>query len=259
MNNKTTRKITSIDKILNFIETNKLKEISNDYSKMVSINVDTLVEEYEKKWKDKNSNDKSFTSKYITWSKCEIIGNIIYKDFDVYLDKYEYLPSNSVMVRISMNINGKIYCEEFPVKNSSHKGIINPDSREVSDSIQRGFAKLFSRKTGLGLSLWLKEEQSVNDDYNKGYTKSTGSRTTPLATSKQVSLIHSLYQQVGNIETKEVAIAKFNIWFEAKFKKETNVMNIEEASGIIGKLNKTRDSIEEADNDIPPKELREGL
>lgn len=70
----------------------------------------------------------------------------------------------SVLLHVALyNSNTKTYSmiHAIPVMThgpSAHDAVVNPDARNVSDSIRRAFCRLIAEETGLGYSCWHEED-----------------------------------------------------------------------------------------------------
>ncbi len=76
-----------------------------------------------------------------------------------------YDPSGkNPFVKVWVDIDGSKYDIQFPVMSASGAGSATPSSTSIYNSHQRGFVKCVAINTGLGLSLWLKDEETRNDN-----------------------------------------------------------------------------------------------
>jgi hypothetical protein len=66
-------------------------------------------------------------------------------------------------VRVWVEIDGERYEEDYPVINGIYP-VSNPNQLDITKAKQRGFVKAVAINTGLGLSLWIKEEEVLNND-----------------------------------------------------------------------------------------------
>lgn len=67
----------------------------------------------------------------------------------------------SPFVRVWVDIDGEMYEEDYPVINGIYV-VANPTQLDINKAKQRGFVKAVAINTGLGLSLWIKEEEVIN-------------------------------------------------------------------------------------------------
>src|SRR5699024_4267978 len=64
-------------------------------------------------------------------------------------------------VSVWVEIDGERYEEDYPVTNGIYP-VSNPNQLEINKAKQRGFVKAVAINTGLGLGLWIKEEEVIN-------------------------------------------------------------------------------------------------
>lgn len=75
-----------------------------------------------------------------------------------------YNPNGeSPFVRVWVEIDDERYEEDYPIVNGIYV-VSNPNQLDINKAKQRGFVKAVAINTGLGLSLWIKEEQVINTD-----------------------------------------------------------------------------------------------
>ena len=67
----------------------------------------------------------------------------------------------SPFVRVWVEIDGERFEEDYPVINGIYP-VANPNQLDITKAKQRGFVKAVAINTGLGLSLWIKEEEVIN-------------------------------------------------------------------------------------------------
>ena len=105
---------------------------------------------------------------YLPWSACVLLMKKYHPTFVFELEMFDgkpvlYLADGSafVSVVIADTETGKRSTpSHFPVMSGfGHKAVIDPDSRAISDSVQRAKAIALSELTGIGLNLWLRVEE----------------------------------------------------------------------------------------------------
>lgn len=104
----------------------------------------------------------------------------------------------SPFVRVWVEIDGEKYEEDYPVVNGIYV-VSNPNQLDINKAKQRGFVKAVAINTGLGLSLWIKEEHFINSDKDiqKEMNKDEGQSLNDQITS----LFAKALQKVGSKET----------------------------------------------------------
>src|SRR5690606_12132457 len=75
----------------------------------------------------------------------------------------------------------------------------NPNQLDITKAKQRGFVKAVAINTGLGLSLWIKEEEVINNDkeIQKELNKSEGKTLNDQITHKFAKAL----QKIGDKDT----------------------------------------------------------
>jgi hypothetical protein len=128
----------------------------------------------------KNSNE---TLDYLEWANCikllhlhgaEKVRYGMNKNENNYPCFYNQ-NGESPFVSVWVEIDGERYEEDYPVVNGIYV-VSNPNQLDINKAKQRGFVKAVAINTGLGLSLWIKEEEVINNDkdlqkemnYNEG-------------------------------------------------------------------------------------------
>jgi hypothetical protein len=106
---------------------------------------------------------------YLPWSACVVLMKKYHPTFSFEVELFEgkpimYLPDSSAFVSVVIvdtETGKRSLPSHFPVMSGfGHKAVIDPDSRAISDSIQRAKAKALAEVTGIGLNLWLRVEES---------------------------------------------------------------------------------------------------
>ena len=98
---------------------------------------------------------------YISWSYCELIGNIIAeKNFAWNLMD---IDKENGFVNVKIVIDDIERSHKYPILNNKNKPIDNPNSFDINNSQMRGHVKLFSMMTGIGLKLFTGEDLKQYD------------------------------------------------------------------------------------------------
>jgi hypothetical protein len=127
-----------------------------------------LSNEVAKRPVKKNSNQ---TLDYLEWANCikllhqngaESVRYGMLKNKDDYPCFYNN-NGESPFVSVWVEIDGERYEEDYPVVNGIYV-VSNPNQLDINKAKQRGFVKAVAINTGLGLSLWIKEEELINTD-----------------------------------------------------------------------------------------------
>lgn len=149
-----------------------------------------LSDEVQKRPVKKNSN---LTLDYLEWANCikllyehgaeKVRYGMIYNE-DGYPCFYNQ-NGEAPFVRVWVEIDGERYEEDYPVVNGIYV-VSNPNQLDINKAKQRGFVKAVAINTGLGLSLWIKEEEIINSDkdiqkeLNKDESKSLNDKITTM-------------------------------------------------------------------------------
>lgn len=126
------------------------------------------IENYKRDVKKEGIVDKKGKYDYISWAHAEKIANELDPDFD-WNTSFEFLDLG--LVEIEMKFKGKIRRHKYPILNNKNKPIEKPTSFDLNNAQMRGFAKLFSMMTGIGLSLFTGEDLQYLDNTNKDPNK----------------------------------------------------------------------------------------
>lgn len=103
----------------------------------------------------------------------------------------------SPFVRVWVEIDGEKYEEDYPVVNGIYV-VSNPNQLDINKAKQRGFVKAVAINTGLGLSLWIKEEHLINSD--KDIQKELNQNETKSLNDQITSMFARALQKVGSKE-----------------------------------------------------------
>lgn len=147
-----------------------------------------LSKEVQKRPVKKNSN---VTLDYLEWANCikllyehgaEKVRYGMKKNENGYPCFYNH-NGEAPFVSVWVEIDGERYEEDYPVTNGIYP-VTNPNQLDINRAKQRGFVKAVAINTGLGLSLWIKEEEVLNNDQeiqqelNKNENKSLNDQIT---------------------------------------------------------------------------------
>lgn len=103
----------------------------------------------------------------------------------------------SPFVTVWVDIDGQRYEEDYPVINGIYP-VANPTQLDINKAKQRGFVKAVAINTGLGLSLWIKEEQELNS--NPELQQETNSNETQTLNDQITKLFAAALQKTGDID-----------------------------------------------------------
>ncbi len=101
----------------------------------------------------------------------------------------------SPFVTVWVDIDGEVYEEDYPIINGMYP-IANPTQLDINKAKQRGFVKAIAINTGLGLSLWIKEEQVINSD--PSLQQETTSNETQTLNDQITRLFARALQKIGD-------------------------------------------------------------
>lgn len=159
-----------------------------------------LSDEVAKRPVKKNSN---MTLDYLEWANCikllhengaeSVTYGMVYNN-EGYPCFYNQ-NGESPFVRVWIEIDGKRYEEDYPVVNGIYV-VSNPNQLDINKAKQRGFVKAVAINTGLGLSLWIKEEHLINTD--KEIQKEMNQDETKSLNDQITSLFAKALQKVGS-------------------------------------------------------------
>ncbi|API92679.1 MULTISPECIES: DUF1071 domain-containing protein [unclassified Virgibacillus] len=162
-----------------------------------------LSNEVTKRPVKKNSN---LTLDYLEWANCikllyengaESVRYGMMKNENHYPCFYNH-NGESPFVSVWVEIDGVSYEEDYPVINGIYV-VQNPNQLDINKAKQRGFVKAVAINTGLGLKLWIKEEELIANDkeIQKELQKSEASSLNDQITSKFARAM----QKVGDKDT----------------------------------------------------------
>ncbi|CDQ39502.1 Sak single strand annealing protein [Virgibacillus salexigens] len=162
-----------------------------------------LTKEVAKRPVKKNSN---LQLDYLEWANCikllhehgaETVRYGMNKNENNYPCFYDH-NGEAPFVSVWVEIDGQRYEEDYPVVNGIY--VVNsPNQLEINRAKQRGFVKAVAINTGLGLSLWIKEEQLINDD--KEIQKEMNQDESRTLNDQITRLFAQALTKVGNKET----------------------------------------------------------
>jgi len=162
-----------------------------------------LSNEVAKRPLKKNSN---LTLDYLEWANCikllhengaETVKYGMNKNEHHYPCFYNH-NGESPFVSVWVEIDGIRYEEDYPVVNGIYV-VNNPNQLDINKAKQRGFVKAVAINTGLGLSLWIKEEEVINND--KEIQKEMNKNENASLNDQITKLFAQSLQKVGDKET----------------------------------------------------------
>lgn len=101
----------------------------------------------------------------------------------------------SPFVTVWVDIDGERHEEDYPIINGMYP-VANPTQLDINKAKQRGFVKAVAINTGLGLSLWIKEEQTFND--NPDLQQENHHNETQTLNDQIISKFAQALQKVGD-------------------------------------------------------------
>lgn len=158
-----------------------------------------LTEQVSKRPVKKNSNQ---TLDYLEWANCikllhqhgaEKVRYGMIKNDTGYPCFYNQ-SGESPFVSVWVEIDGERYEEDYPVINGIYV-VANPNQLDINKAKQRGFVKAVAINTGLGLGLWIKEEETINND--KELQKEINSNESLTLNDKITTLFAQALQKAG--------------------------------------------------------------
>lgn len=159
-----------------------------------------LSDEVQKRPVKKNSN---LTLDYLEWANCikllyehgaeKVRYGMIYNEngYPCFYNQNGEAP----FVRVWVEIDGERYEEDYPVVNGIYV-VSNPNQLDINKAKQRGFVKAVAINTGLGLSLWIKEEEIINSD--KDIQKELNNDESKSLNDKITTMFSQALQVVGD-------------------------------------------------------------
>lgn len=115
--------------------------------------------------------DSKVTLDYLEWANCikllyengaEKVRYGVIENENGYPCFYNH-NGEAPFVKVWVEIDGERFVEHYPVTNGIYP-VTNPNQLDINRAKQRGFVKAVAINTGLGLSLWIKEEEIINND-----------------------------------------------------------------------------------------------
>lgn len=162
-----------------------------------------LSKEVTKRPVKKNSN---LTLDYLEWANCikllyengaESVRYGMKKNENNYPCFYNH-NGESPFVSVWVEIDGEKYEEDYPVINGIYV-VQNPNQLDINKAKQRGFVKAVAINTGLGLKLWIKEEELIAND--KELQKEMNRSESMSLDDKITSLFAKALQKVRDRDT----------------------------------------------------------
>ena len=136
------------------------------------------VQPYCEQRKAKDENKREVLISYLPWVKCLVLlyengaENVEYRPLEApdgsYLFRGEKVTQKEringcYFVKVEVTIDGKTYLMPYPVMNGT--AVVYEDTLNqlrVSNAIQRAFVKCVAVNTGLGISLWEKDDETTD-------------------------------------------------------------------------------------------------
>lgn len=104
----------------------------------------------------------------------------------------------SPFVRVWVDIDGERFIEDYPVINGIYT-VANPTQLDINKAKQRGFVKAVAINTGLGLSLWIKEEEIISE--NQELQQELTSNETQTLNDQITTKFAQALQKLGDKDT----------------------------------------------------------
>lgn len=151
----------------------------------------------------KNSN---MTLDYLEWANCikllhengaESVKYGMYYNEKGYPCFYNH-NGESPFVKVWVEIDGERFDEDYPIVNGIYV-VNNPNQLDINKGKQRGFVKAVAINTGLGLSLWIKEEQTINNDPD--LQQETAQNETQTLNDQIIKKFAQALQKIGDKDT----------------------------------------------------------
>lgn len=156
--------------------------------------------------------EKKQSFSYISWSHCEKIANEMDENFDWCLLKNEVDGSllHNGMVLVQMTFNGKTRKHYYPILDNRNKPIEKPSANDINSSQMRGFAKLFSMMTGVGLSIFTGEDL-VQYEKNQEDIEQHGKVVSETDIKKEILKHIKTLVKLGVLETETKGYSKYKL------------------------------------------------
>lgn len=156
--------------------------------------------------------EKKQQFEYLSWSHCEKMANEMDENFDWCLIKNEFDGSllHNGMVLLQMTFKGKTREHYYPVLDFKNKPIEKPTSFDINNAQMRGFAKLFSMMTGVGLSIFTGEDL-VQYEKNQEDIKQHGKVVSETDIKKEILKHIKSLVKLGVLETETKGYAKYKL------------------------------------------------
>ena len=131
------------------------------FKECLEIDLSDYVQKKPTFFKDKTGKsiktDKSKWLDYIEWA---VLLKLLYTECEAekvfFTSEIDTEKPNTLLIR--MEIDGNKYETSYPIINGN-KIVSNPDQMDIHRAELRGFVKCVAINTGLGLSMWMKDEQ----------------------------------------------------------------------------------------------------
>lgn len=149
--------------------------------------------------------NSKITLDYLEWANCikllyehgaEKVSYGMLKNEKGYPCFYNH-NGESPFVTIWVDIDGERFEEDYPIINGMYP-VANPTQLDINKAKQRGFVKAIAINTGLGLSLWIKEEQTING--NPELQQESSNNEMQTLNNQLTTLFAQALQKLGNAE-----------------------------------------------------------
>lgn len=107
-------------------------------------------------------------------------------------------------VRIELTFLGKTFTEDYPIQNNTYDAIRFLNSNDVNKALQRAKAKIASRATGIGLSLYEGKDLQFDETPEKLDKKVKAEVKTPTVINAATTEVPTKWDGVKQVAVKEV-------------------------------------------------------
>ncbi len=149
--------------------------------------------------------NSKITLEYLEWANCikllyengaEKVRYGMLKNDKGYPCFYNH-NGESPFVTVWVRIDDEIYEEDYPIINGMYP-VANPTQLDINKAKQRGFVKAVAINTGLGLKLWIKEEELVNG--NPELQQETNDNEMQTLNNQLTTLFAQALQKLGSAD-----------------------------------------------------------
>lgn len=149
--------------------------------------------------------NSKITLEYLEWANCikllyengaEKVRYGMLKNDKGYPCFYNH-NGESPFVTVWVRVDDEIYEEDYPIINGMYP-VANPTQLDINKAKQRGFVKAVAINTGLGLKLWIKEEELVNG--NPELQQETNDNEMQTLNNQLTTLFAQALQKLGSAD-----------------------------------------------------------